>query len=67
MTPVSSSAVSHVGYDPKSKVLHVRFQSGKLYRYTEVEPSEHASLTSAASLGKHLNHHFSGKGELVLE
>jgi hypothetical protein len=62
MTRVTSKAVSEIGYNPATKVLHVRFSSGHLYSYPDIEPHEHAALVGAESIGKHLNKHFREKG-----
>ncbi|HYN19450.1 MAG TPA: KTSC domain-containing protein [Thermoanaerobaculia bacterium] len=50
--PVSSSAVSSVGYDPKSKTLEVEFDSGVVYDYHEVPPTVYESLLAAESIGR---------------
>lgn len=37
-TSVESSAISGYHYDPNSKVLSVKFNSGAAYEYTDVPP-----------------------------
>lgn len=61
MQPVKSKAVSHIGYDPTSKTLRVRYANGGLYEATGVEAHEYAALMAADSLGKHVNLHFRAK------
>lgn len=56
-TPVDSSAIASVGYDPESRKLHVEFHSGKVHEYTDVEPETHASLLAAPSIGAHFSKH----------
>ncbi len=53
LTPVKSSAVSAVGYDPATKTMHVQFVSGGTYEYTGVPADVHAAFVSAPSIGKH--------------
>lgn len=55
-TPVSSSNLSSVGYDPSSQILEVAFRTGRLYRYLGVPLHEHQALMSAGSHGSYLAH-----------
>jgi len=57
-TPVDSSNLKDVGYDPASKKLHVGFHyKGAVYEYDDVSPGEHKALMSAPSIGEHFNKH----------
>jgi len=49
-----------VGYDPKSQVLEVVFNSGDRYRYLEVPPSEYEGLMNADSIGQYMHKHIIG-------
>lgn len=55
MQPVNSSSISHIGYDPKSKQLTVRFHNGSDYTYSGVSAEEHQALLNANSIGKHFS------------
>ena len=55
MIPVASSKLSAVGYE--NGVLHVRFNSGALYEYTNVPVSVYQSLMNAASHGSYFSAH----------
>lgn len=55
MTPVKSSSISEVGYDPESRTLHVRFKTGASYEHKDVPLEKYASFTGAASAGKFYN------------
>lgn len=59
MTPVTSSNVKAVGYDPAGRTMRVQFNSGT-YDYADVPPEKHAALMEAESVGKHLNANFRG-------
>jgi KTSC domain-containing protein len=59
--PVSSSNIVSIGYDPTNKTLEVEFKGGGLYHYHDVDPSVHAGLLRAPSIGKHLNTHIKEK------
>lgn len=48
-TPVSSSNLQAVGYDPATRTLEIEFLNGGLYSYSGVPASVHASLMAASS------------------
>jgi hypothetical protein len=52
-TPVTSSAIRSVGYDPATKELDVELGSGQVYRYSGVEPEAHEQFMKAESPGRH--------------
>lgn len=52
LSPVSSSNISAIGYDPATRVLRVRFTNGGTYAYADVPADAHAALLSAPSIGK---------------
>jgi len=54
---VKSSNVAEVGYDSASRVLHVRYKDGSLYKYEDVPPEKHQALMASISKGKYLNAH----------
>ena len=49
---VSSSCLSGVGYDHTHRVLVLGFQSGSVYRYTDVPSFVYEGLMTAPSLGR---------------
>lgn len=55
MVPVSSSNVESVGYDEENQILYVRFLSGSLYMYKNVNKPEYEALLSAPSIGSYLH------------
>ena len=56
MHAVTSSQITHVGYDPLTRTLAVKFSSG-LYHYHDVTPETYAGLRSASSVGKFVHAH----------
>jgi hypothetical protein len=56
-TPLDSSAIQSVGYDPDTAVLEVEFTSGELYRYFAVPRSVHRDLVEAQSPGHYFSEH----------
>jgi hypothetical protein len=44
-----------VGYDQKSQVLEVEFQSGVIYRYLDIPPALYKALWEAESKGRYFN------------
>jgi len=59
MTPVSSSQLKAIGYDPATKALACQFAHGPghLYVYPNVEPKTHADFMAAKSIGKFFGAH----------
>lgn len=54
-TPVTSSNVKSVGYDPNTRTLEVEFNSSGVYQYGNVSEGEYQSLLQAESVGKAVN------------
>jgi hypothetical protein len=57
---VKSSNIKSIGYDEKTKTLHVEFSSGGIYEYADVSPEKHTALMSADSIGGYLHKHIKG-------
>lgn len=55
MITVESSNIASVGYEDKDKTLYVRFKSGKIYSYDQVERALFEKLLKADSKGKFFN------------
>lgn len=54
-TPVTSSNVAAVGYDPDTMTLEVEFRNGSVYQYFDVAETVYQDLMSASSVGTYLN------------
>ena len=54
-TPVTSSNVASVGYDPHTMTLEVEFTSDSVYQYFDVPETVYHELMNAASVGRFLN------------
>jgi hypothetical protein len=50
-TPVSSSNIKSVGYDPQKQILEVEFHTGAVHQYDAVPPAKHAAMMRAESPG----------------
>jgi KTSC domain len=61
-TPVSSSNLRAVGYDPATRVLEVEFLDGGAYQYSGVPASVYAGLMSASSHGSYFDQHVKKAG-----
>jgi hypothetical protein len=59
-TPVSSSNVTSVGYDPGTATLEVEFHDGSVYQYFDLPAHEADGLVSASSVGGYLAAHIKG-------
>ena len=51
MTPIKSSAFSHMDIDPQARTVTVRFHSGDVWRYRDVQLERLTALEGAASKG----------------
>ncbi len=54
-TPVDSSNLASVGYDPATQTLEIEFQNGRIYQYFHVLQAEYDELMAASSHGRYFN------------
>jgi hypothetical protein len=54
-TPVSSSNLRSVGYDPHTATLEIEFNSGSIYEYYNVPESIYQGLMTASSHGQYFD------------
>lgn len=54
LTPVKSSNIKAIGYDPAASELHVEFKSGDVYAYSGVDQKSYQELMAAPSIGSHM-------------
>ena len=52
---VESSAISEVAYHPLSRILEVKFKSGRTYVYMGVPPETYENFQNADSKGRFFN------------
>lgn len=55
LKPVDSEMLRLVGYDTRSQILEVVFNTGGTYQYKGVPASEYEKLISAESIGQHMH------------
>lgn len=60
-TPVKSSNLKSVGYDPATRTLEVEFHSGDVHQFENVAADHHKQLLSARSPGGYFHAHIRGK------
>jgi hypothetical protein len=53
--PVDSTTMRSVGYQPKSRILEIEFDSGAVYQYLEVPARIYEQLLRAESKGRYFN------------
>jgi hypothetical protein len=51
-TPVKSSQLKAVAYDPVTKKMRINF-GNSTYEYSNVEPEDHSTFMKAPSIGRH--------------
>lgn len=56
-TPVMSSNLVSVGYDPQSKTLEIEFKQGRVYQYLGVPVYIFRGLMQASSKGEYFHAH----------
>lgn len=59
-TPVDSSDVVAVGYDPAERVLEIEFQQDRVYRYMDVPQDIYDHFVKADSYGGYFNSYING-------
>jgi len=57
LTPVESSHIAAIGYDPVERRLRIVFKTSGAYDYDDVPPEAHHALMKAESIGKHFCAH----------
>jgi len=57
MIPVSSRAISAVGYDPITRRMKIQFQQGQTYDFCNVPQHVFEGLLHAGSKGTYYNDH----------
>jgi hypothetical protein len=60
---VDSSVIEAIWWNPKSKVLHVKFLSGSYYIYYEVNKYRYYRFKNSESKGKYFNKYIRGSYE----
>ena len=55
-TPVQSSNIVSIGYNPDTAELEIEFSSG-VYRYADVPADQHRQFMVSESLGRHFAAH----------
>lgn len=56
-TPIESSMLRAVRYDPAGRVLEVIFRNGRPYHFVNVPPEEYEHLVNASSKGRYFLTH----------
>lgn len=60
-TPVTSSNIASIGYDPETATLEIEFLGdGSVYQYFDVPEQVHEELMAAASHGSYLARRIKG-------
>ena len=65
MTPVQSSVVSAIGYDPEKCLLRVSLLNGSTLEYPGTSALDYALFMAAPSKGSHLHKNIRRRGETV--
>lgn len=65
LSPVKSSSIASVGYEPKHAIMAVKFHNGGLYHFNNVSTAAHQSLVGAKSIGAHFGKYFRSGGVKV--
>lgn len=61
-TPVSSSNLVSVGYDPQQQILEIEFHSRSVYQYFNVPLHIYQGLMNASSHGTYFDRHIKKGG-----
>lgn len=61
MRKVKSSHIDSTQYDPSTRILTIKFQSGHVYQYNNVPQSTDTAFALAASKGEYFDKYIRGK------
>ncbi|MFZ2986609.1 KTSC domain-containing protein [Ideonella sp.] len=61
MIPVSSSAISAIGYDPATRRMQIRFKQGDTYTFCGVPQQVFSSFLAAGSKGRYFESYIRGR------
>jgi KTSC domain len=61
-TPVTSSNLAAVGYDPSTQTLEIKFLSSGVYQYSGIPSSVYDGLMAASSHGSYFDQHIKKAG-----
>ena len=61
MIPVSSSAISAIGYDPSTMRMRIRFKEGGSYDFCRVPQSVFDAFLRSGSKGTYYTNHIRGR------
>jgi hypothetical protein len=64
-TPVASSNIASIGYDPRNLTLEVEFTDGSIYQYFDVPEAVYQEFMRAGSKGKFLHANIKGSYRYV--
>lgn len=62
-TPIQSSTISSAAYDEEKQELHVKFNTGLTYVYSDVPPEKYQGLMQSSSKGRFLHKHIKSAHE----
>lgn len=54
-TPVTSSNIAEVGYDPDTSTFEIKFHHGGVYQYANVPSEVHSGFMDASSKGSYFH------------
>lgn len=66
-TPVESSNLKSVGYDPKKRILEIEFKSGKVYQYSPVTQTAYQEFEASPSKGQWFIQNIRNNSTLTVE
>lgn len=61
MIPISSSAISHIGYDKNTKQMKITFKGSGTYDYCGVPENVYNAFINASSIGSHYSKYIKDK------
>jgi predicted nucleic acid-binding protein len=62
-SPVASSNITSIGYNPTLKILEIEYRHGAIYRYFDVSREDYENLRSASSHGSYFSNNIRNEYE----
>jgi hypothetical protein len=64
-TPVTSTDIRAIGYDPETETLEIEFNKGSVYQYAGVPVGEYEATMNADSKGRYFSANIKGRYSFI--
>ena len=61
MQPTGQRDITATGYDSRTKVMAVQFESGRILHFPNIRPEEYSAFRACEWFGQHYSRNFHGR------